>query len=424
MRTGKKLRVALLLALVLTLAVPAVSLANWPQFLGPNRDGIVQDADGLPTSYSQDNVRLLWQTETGPGFGGAAIHGDSVLIIDRVQQQGDVIRRLRLTDGQEVWRRSYAAPGSIKYAGSRSTPATDGKLVFTVGPKGHFSAVTFARGEPVWQKNLLQEWGAQEPNWSVAQSPLLVGNMVVVAPWGRQAAMVAYEKASGRVVWTTPNNSGKSLDYQSVVPMMLGDRLTLVASGKRGYTIGVDAGTGEQLWSYGGYTCSIHVPSPTVVPDDRILLTGGYGAGSAMIQIEQEGNSYAVRELWKNKNLGTRTAQALIWDDHIYANSKNTGGGLRCLSLDGEILWDTRQINRQMFDLGNILIVGGHIFQINGQGGELFIAEATPEGYKELGRINVLDGQQVWGPLAYSDGLLVMRDQKKMVCLDLKPGSR
>ncbi len=418
-----KPRVALWLALVLTLAVPGLSLANWPQFLGHNRDGIVRDADGLPSSYSQDNVRLRWQTETGPGFGGAAIYGDSVLIIDRVQQKGDVIRRLRLADGREVWRCPYAAPGNISYPGSRSTPATDGRLVFTVGPMGHLSAVTLSRGQPVWQRNLLQDWGGQKPNWAVAQSPLLVGNMVVVAPWGNRAAVVAYDKASGRVVWTTPNSAGKIMDYQSVVLMMLGDRLTLVSCGRQGYTIGVDARTGQQIWAYSGYRCNNHIPSPAVVPGNRILLTGGYGAGSVVLEIGRQGSRYGVRELWKNGNLGTTTAQALVWDGYIYANSKDRGGGLRCLSLDGDILWDTRQ-SRLMFDLGSILIAGGQIFQINGQGGELFIARATPEGYNELGRINVLDGRQVWAPMAYSNGCLVMRDQRKMVCLDLKPGSR
>ena len=423
MRRRAKPRVALSLVLALTIAVPAVSLANWPQFLGPDRDGIVRDADGLPSSYSQDNVRLLWQTETGPGYGGAAIYGDSVLLIDRVAERGDVIRRLRLTDGREVWRCPYAAPGRISYPGSRSTPATDGRLVFTVGPMGHLSAVTLSRGQPVWQKNLLQDWGGQKPNWAVAQSPLLVGNMVVVAPWGNRAAVVAYDKASGRVVWTTPNSSGTTMDYQSVAPMMLGDRLTLVSCGRQGYTIGVDARTGQQLWAYSGYRCNNHIPSPTVVPGNRILLTGGYGAGSVMLQIGRQGSRYGVRELWKNGNLGTTTAQALVWDGHIYANTKDRGGGLRCLSLDGDILWDTRQ-SRLMFDLGSILIVGGQIFQINGQGGELFIARAIPEGYNELGRIDVLDGEKVWAPMAYSNGLLVMRDQRKMVCLDLKPGSR
>ncbi len=420
MKTEMTVRRILLIGLVLALAVPGVTSADWPQFLGRRRDGVVSDAEGLPREYDGNRVRIAWQIDTGPGFGGAAVHGDSVLIIDRVPQKGDVIRRFRLSDGRELWRRPYAAPGQFPYPGSRSTPATDGKLVFTVGPMGHLSAVAFASGAPVWQKNLLEDWRARRPNWAVAQSPLLVGNLVVVAPWGSRAAVVAYQKDSGRVAWTTPNTSRKGMDYQSVVPMPLGDRLTLVACAKNGYTIGVDARTGQQLWSYDGYHCSIHVPSPTAAPDNRILLTGGYGAGSAMIQVGRRGDRYVVRELWKNKNLGTRTAQALVWKGHIYANSKNTGGGLRCLSLDGTILWDSRQ-SGATFDLGNVLVADDQVFVINGQGGELFIAEATPGGYNELGRIDVLDGKHVWAPMAYSDGMLLLRDQTKMVCLDLKP---
>ena len=248
-----------------------------------------------------------------------------------------------------------------------------------------------------------------------------MGNAVIVAPWGKKAALVAYAKTSGEVIWTTPNADGIDQDYQSPVPMELAGRQTIVASGKGGYTLGVDARTGRPLWKYDEYTCRIHIPSPTILGGGRILLTGGYGAGGTVFQVERRGNRYVTRTLWQNKSMGSKIPQALVHDGYLYGNSSDTGGGLRCITLDGEVKWETG--GRPGFDVGYLLLADGLIFIVNGGNGELVMAEATPEGYRELGRAPILAGKQVWGPLAYSDGKLVLRDQSALVCVDLKAGA-
>jgi len=416
---GSRSGVVAVTGIVMMLALVADGVyAQWPQFLGSQRDGIAETGKGLLRKWPADGLAVLWRVPVGGGFGGAAIHNDSVLVLDREGNERDVIRRIRLADGKDIWRSPYDAPGKLDHDGSRSTPATDGKLVFTIGPFGHFNAVNFSDGSSVWKADLLKDWDAGRPGWGVAQSPLLMGDLVIVAPWGKKAALVAYNKKTGDVVWTTPNPDGVAQDYQSPVPMTLHGRPMIVASGQKAYTIGVDPQTGGRLWTYNAYTCRIHIPSPTRAGEDRILLTGGYGAGGAMFKVEREGDEYVTSTLWKSKSMGSKIAQPLVYEDHIYGNSSDTGGALRCITFEGDTVWDSK--GKATFGMGNLLLADGLILIVNGGSGELSLCEATPDGFQELGRAPVLKGKDIWGPLAYSDGKLVLRDQTQLVCVDLK----
>ena len=397
-----------------------VQAADWPQFLGPERDNVAHDAKDLARSWPDGGPKVLWSESIGIGFAGPVIYGDSVLLLDREADARDVLRRFRLADGREVWRFAYDAPGTLDRNGSRTSPASHGDFVFAIGPFGHIHAVKFSDGTQAWQAHLLDDWGAGRPNWGVSTSPLLLGDLVIVAPWGKKAALVAYEKKAGKVAWTTPNPKGIVQDYQSPVPMTLGGKIVIVAAGRRGYTIGVDARTGKQLWSYEGYPDKgWNIPSPIIIDDIRVLITGGYGAGSAMFRIEQQGDTYTTLELWKNHNMGTKMAQAVLYKGLIYGNSADVGGGLRCLDLDGNIKWDSKA-NGRTFEMGNLLVADGLVFIVDGSNGEFFMIEATPEGYRELGQASFLGGDKVWAPMAYKDGRLVLRDQSKLVCVDLK----
>ena len=397
--------------------------ADWPQFLGPRRDGVAHAEKGLARAWPASGPKVLWEMPVGLGYGGAALYGDSVLLLDREDDARDVIRRIRLADGKEIWRYPYDAPGRLDHNGGRGMPATDGNLVFSIGTFGHIFAVRFSDGGVVWQGHLLQDWGSQRPNWGVATSPLLYGDWVVMMPWGRKAALVAFEKATGKVVWTTPNPRGVVLEYQSPIPMKLGEQEMILAAGKRGYLIGVDARTGRQLWEYTDYPQKgWAIPSPVPIGDGRIFLTGGYAQGCVMLKVEQQGEAWRVAELWRNDNMGSKCAQVLLYNGYLYGNSSDVGGGLRCLTLDGQVKWDSKASGQRQFDLGNLIIADGLIYIIDGRSGQLVMAEATPDGYKELGAARLLSPPEVWAPLAVKDGKLVIRDQHKLVCIDATAG--
>jgi outer membrane protein assembly factor BamB len=398
--------------------------ADWPQFLGPQRDGVAHDAKGLARTWPEGGPKILWETPVGPGYGGAAICGDSVLILDREDDVRDVLRRINLADGKEIWKIAYDAPGKLDHNGSRSTPATDGNLVFSIGPFGHIVAAKFSDGSPVWKGNLLKDWDAKLPEWGVSTSPLLYGDWVIMMPWGKKGALVAFEKATGKVVWATPNPKGIELDYQSPMPMTLGGREMILAAGEQNHLIGADAKTGKQLWEYDGFVKkSVCVISPLSIGDGRVFMTCGYfGQGSVMLRIERQGEEYKVTQLWKNANMGSECGQVLLHEGYLYGNSADLGGGLRCLTLDGEVQWDSKASHHREFDLGNLIIAGGLIYVIDGKNGGLYMAEATPEGYKELGNAPLFSPPEPWAPMSFKDGKLIARDMHKLVCVDLTVG--
>ena len=399
--------------------------ADWPQFLGPNRNSVASEAKGLPRSWPAGGPKILWKVRVGMRFGGPAIYGGSVLLLDREGNARDVLRRIRLADGKEIWRYAYDAAGNFKIPGSRGTPATDGELIFTVGPLGHLKAVKFADGSPVWQAHLLEDWQAKLPNWGVSTSPLLRSNTIVVTPWGRKAAIVAYDKASGKVVWQTPNSHRARLEYTSPVPMTLDGQDMIVASAKarraKVHTIGVDADTGTELWCHSDYKLNIPIASPAVLGDGRILLTGGYNAGSAMFKVQHKDGAFSTQSLWRSDQWASKIGQPIVFEGHIYANGglcfKARKNGLCCITMDGKVKWDTG--GSPWFDMGNVLLADGLLFVLNGRGGDLVMVEPSPDGYKELGRARILKGSQIWAPIAYKDGKLVIRDQRTLVCVDL-----
>jgi outer membrane protein assembly factor BamB len=244
-------------------------------------------------------------------------------------------------------------------------------------------------------------------------------------PWGKKAALVAYEKATGNIVWTTPNLKGKNQEYESPIPMKFEGRDMILAAAQQSYLIGVDARTGEQLWEIAGFKSGGEIPSPTPIGDGRIFITAGYNQGCFMLRLalltdeeklkpENQGRQYSITKLWANKNMGSKCAQALLWNGYLYGND-DVSGALRCITLDGDVQWDSKQ----KFGMGNLILADGLIYQIHGDTGELVMAEAVPDGYKELARVPMLAPPEPWAPMAFKDGKLVIRDMHKILCLDV-----
>lgn len=427
---------AVLLALaaagLVAVAISAAPAADWPQFLGPDRSGVSPET-GLSRSWPEGGPKVLWQIPMNAGFGGPAIEKGKVYIMDRVKDKEDILHCLNLADGNEVWSLSYEAPGKIDFEGPRATPTVDEKHVFIVGPLGHVYCIDKATGKEVWHKSLTADFGMVAPHWSVAQSPVLYKNTVILAPQSPKAGLVALDKDTGNTVWTSAE-IGKPAYASALLATVAGvEQVVMLASlgdeashatDSNDHPVqltGLDPADGKILWTFTDWKCKYPIPSATAMGDGVFFLTGGYKGGCCALKVTKEGDKFTAAKLYANMNCGCKLHNPVLYKGKLYANSSDTKGGLMCLDpASGNILWQTA--GKPDFEMGAVLVADGLIFAVEGgKKGILHLVEASPDAYKELAEAKVLEakGGQVWAPMALSEGKLLLRDLNQLKCLEV-----
>lgn len=417
-------------ALCLAMTVGAIAFAeDWPQFQGPNRDGTSAEK-GLLRAWPESGPKLLWSTPVGEGYGGPAIRDGEVYVLDRIEGKKDILRCLALDSGNELWRYEYDAPGEVGHTGSRTPPTVDEKYVYSVGMMGNFLCIDRKTHQPVWQKNLMTDYGLEVPRWGFSQSPYLYKNLVIVAPQAKDAFVVAYDRATGNEVWKSP-----SLGLVGYVPPIVTtlagvDQVVMIGASDKAMTIkgsvaGISVEDGSILWSYDGWQCFIPIPYPMPLPGDRLFVTGGYNAGTVMIQVSKADSGFAVKELFKldSSVCGSQIHQPLFYKDHLYINNNSNERmlGMTCMTLDGTVKWRTgEKEGLPMFERGSLILADDMIISLDGKSGVLYLVSPSPDGYQELAHAPVVEGRELWAPLALSQGKLIVRSQDTMKCFDLK----
>ena len=413
--------------LTVTLAAALAPAADWPQFLGPDRTGISPEK-GIARSWPAGGPKVLWKDRLGAGFAGPSISEGKVYLVDRDGNEADIVRCWDLANGRELWRHRYDAPGRLGHNGSRAQPTVDEKYVFTVGPFGHFTCFDKATHppppppppQPLWKKNLLDDYDSKRPNWGVAQSPVLYRQTVIAAPLGRSAGVVAFDRRTGREVWKS-QPLGK-MEYSSPLLTTIDGVDQVVMLSDRGRMSGLDASNGRLLWTFRQWKCGIPIPSPIAIGDGRLFMSAGYGAGSVMFRVRKAGGRFTAEKLFSLKAPGSIIHNALLYDGHLYVkhNNKKTAKGMMCLDLDGKVLWGRGEAAG--YDFGNMLIADGLVFNMDGKTGKLRLIEATPARYNVLAEAQIFPGgQTIWAPMALSDGRLVLRDYNGQIkCLDVR----
>jgi outer membrane protein assembly factor BamB len=414
-------------AMVMALSVVSVIAADWPSIYGPKRDG-TSDQKGLLRTWPKEGPKVLWTTAVGPGFGGPAISGGQVYLLDRDDRVGDKLRVFDLASGKELWTFAYDAPGSYDFAGSRSTPTVDGEFVYVAGPLGDLHAINTKTHKPVWRKNIWRDFGGGElPTWAIAQNPLVYRNLLIVAPQAPQAGVVAYDKLTGDIKWKTAALTGTAgYVTPSIVKVAGADHLVMISASlgrgrnaRDGSVNGYDPLTGKVLWTYRGWQNVIPVPQAVDAGEGRILITGGYGAGTAMIRIDRKGDgAYGVTELFKNPDFGAHTQPPILHQGHFYSQYtiNERSDGLVAMSMDGQIKWKTDR--EPPFVRGGAILVEGLMLASDGNT-KLYLIEPSPAGFKPLASAVVLSPGDNWAPLALADGKLLIRGQKEMKCLQV-----
>ena len=389
---------------------------NWPRFRGADFDNISKENVPLARRWGPGQPKAFWGIDVGEGYAGTAVLNGRVYLLDYdAKKQEDVLRCLALSDGKDIWRYSYPIKVKRNHGMSRTVPAVNDKYVVSMGPKCHVLCLDSITGEFRWGMDLVRDFNATVPEWYAGQCPLIDGERLILAPGG-DALMIAVDPATGNVIWKTPNPHNWNMTHSSIMPMEFkGKRIYVYCAS--GGVVGVSALDGSILWETEDWKIGIAtVPSPVIIGDGRIFLTGGYNTGSMMIKLTESAGKITVKTLYRLKPevFASDQQTPILYEGYIYGVKPD--GQLACLDLNGKLMWASGSANR--FGLGSYIIAKGLLYVID-DAGLLTLAEATPDGYKQLAQAQVLKGHDSWGPMAIVGGRLIVRDLTRMVCLDV-----
>ncbi len=419
---------------------------DWPQFCGPDRNNISAET-GLADSWPEAGPKVLWETQVHDGYSGPAIKDSKVYLIDR-NEENSLLRCLDLNTGKPLWECAFADPGEMKgkkFAGTRGTPTVTDEAIYFMTGYGTLIRVDPQSKKVVWKRTLLSDFGLGLHQWGHAQAPSIYKDMVIVALDTQDASVFAFDKETGKQVWASPKLGKHSFVSTQIVTLNGADMVVAIGSNEEpprkrkpkdgekpeppkilqeGHVFGLSPTDGSLLWSYTGWKCKIAIPHPVVLPDNRLFITGGYDAGSAMIQIVKDGTGFGVKELYTTDEVGSQLHQPIPLGGHLFigSNSNSRKDGLACFSLDGKLEWRTKDIDdAPNFERGSLIMADGKLIILDGKSGILYLVKADVSGYKQLASAKmVTENVMAWAPLALSDGKVLVRDWNTMKCVELK----
>ena len=293
--------------------------------------------------------------------------------------------------------------------GPRGTPTLDGDYLYAEGGSGDVCCLEIATGKTVWHVNLVSDLGGGVPGWGYSESPLLLGDWVIVTPGGKKGTLAALDKKSGKVVWRSEGDT-ESAHYSSPVVAELGGVKQIVQMGSKS-TFGVRADSGRHLWSYtnaNNGTANICTPVPW---KDHVFASSNYGVGGGLVRIGTDGSG--AEEVYFVKKMANHHGGIVRVGDHLYGFGD---GGLICMEfLTGKIAWVTRSVNK-----GSLVVADGMLYCL-GEGHQMALAEANPKEYVERGRFKIDNlGKPSWAHPVVAGGRLYLRNQQRLAAYDVK----
>lgn len=400
---------------------------EWPRFRGKDFDNILKEKTSLIDTWPASGPITLWSVQLGEGHSAPVITHGKVLILDYDEtKKADALRCFSLKTGKELWQRWYKVPMKRNHGLSRTTPAISGDYIVTIGPKCHVMCTRISNGDLVWGIDLVKDYETEVPLWYTGQCPLIDEGMVILAP-GNKSLMLGVELETGKILWKSENPNKIRMSHSSIMPTIIHNKKMYVYCGLGGMTA-VSAekeDAGKQLWFTSDWNPSVIAPSPLFLPDNKVFVTAGYGAGGALFKVNKINETFEIQQLDKypaKEGLASEQQTPILFQNHLIGIHPKDAGGQRnqlaCYAIDDlhNPVWMSGKEDR--FELGPYLIADNKIILLNDDG-ELFLIKADLKKYERLSKFKVLDGHDAWAPMALVDGLLLLRDSKTMICIDL-----
>ncbi len=385
---------------------------EWPQWRGPDRDGISKET-GLLKAWPEGGPAQLWSIKgLGEGYSAISVKDGRIYTMG-TYEGGEAVFALDYATGKQLWatKTSDRVFNESRGNGPRCTPTTDGEYLYTEDCFGVVACLEAATGKIVWQISLEKDLGGRRPNWAFSESPLIVGRAVIVTPGGRKGAIAALDKKTGKLIWQSLG-ANQGVAYSSCILIDVNGKKQIVnntgsGGGKNGTMIGVDAETGKPLWEFSTAVAQLVCCTP-VYKDGIVVATSDYGCGTAAADISEG----PAKQLWHVERQGSHHGGMILVGDHLYANIDS----LSCIELKtGKVLWQERSVGK-----GSLVYADG-MFYCFSENNRMALVDATPEGCKVTGRFTTpKSGKPSWAHPVVCGGRLFLRDQDTLTCYDVK----
>jgi outer membrane protein assembly factor BamB len=405
-----KVRVLLVLVIGAFFAVQsAAQSTDWPQWRGPNRDGISKET-GLLKQWPANGPLLLWKAKgAGSGYSSFAVANGKLYTMG-LRGGREFVVAFDVANGKELWASQHGgAFRNDRGDGPRGTPTVDGDRLYALGGNGDLSCLDARTGKIIWSKNVLKEFGGSNIRWGISESPLVIDDKVLVNAGGPNASIVALKKADGSVIWKSQSDEA---GYSSAIPLNVnGSTQVVFFTGAR--ALGLDLKDGKLLWDYARPANDVANVATPIARANRVFISSDYGTGGGVVEIKADNKA---QEIYFTRDMRNHHSSSVLVGDYLYGFSSAI---LTAMKFDtGEIAWRNRSVGK-----GSLVYADGHLYCFS-ENGVVGLVEASPTGYKEVGRFRIpQDSLPTWTHPVVSGGRLFLRDQDTIYAFDVKDKS-
>ena len=393
----------------LTITVSSRVPADWPQWRGPQRDGVSAET-GLLKAWPSGGPPLAWTaTGAGDGYSSFAVANGRLYTLG-ARGDTEYVIAFDTASGKRLWEVAHGRRfNNDRGDGPRGTPTVDGERLFAYGASGDLAAMDAATGKVLWKINLLQKFGGSNINWGLSESPLVLEDRVLVNPGAPGASIVALRKTDGSLLWKSENDEA---GYSSAVLHELGGiREAIFFTGER--ALGIDVQTGKLLWSYNqvaNRTANIATP---IVRRNRVFLSSDYGTGAALLELTAANSGITASEVYFTRDMRNHHASSVLVGEHLYGFSSAILTAMNFNS--GQVAWRDRSVGK-----GSVVYADERLYLFS-ERGTVGLAEANPAAYREHGRFELKTGNlPSWSHPVVAGGKLFLRDQDRIYAYDVR----